>query len=337
MNQLKTHLFIRRRSSRLIGVVLLLSPATSCLASLTWVQNGGSSGTSGAGSHVNSYVASGGSNGAVNFVSSGTLLSYGSVSDGVNTLDYAVTFQGGENPLFQDMVGNSFAVHADGTADFYSSSHLKYGHSSQAGTTFADNGSATLSISFFGLNTFDPMSGSGTPYSAQLSLTAINNSPSAVGGTAITTLNTNEFHDVGWGGGGGTALETDPSDQIVLDTTPGATTLTNYATASAFRPIGSTGATDPGTGGITDPLTLDLRVEHNVSHNVGSAAWSVELPETHTYTISRTGDMGQRSGIGFGGDLGVVTPIPEPSTTILSTLCLVGLLLRRRRSQAWKV
>jgi hypothetical protein len=303
-------------------VLTALLPAT-CFGNLIWIQAGGISGSSGSGAaHINSFIT-GGANGNANLVPTGTTLSYGAITDGNVKLDYAVTFSGGSNPLRAEPVNNSFTIHADGQADFFSASFGNFG--SRTAGTFADNGSAGLTITFYELGTYDSRTGTGISTNANVSLAAVNTQPSIYsGGSDILRLSSSEFYDLN-GVGTGT-IETDPLNQILTDSTPGLNRLTNYEPARL--PIGSTGPTDPGTGGFTDPLTGDLRLEFDATHDVVDAEWSLQLTQTPRFNILRAGDDGQRSGIGFTGTL---TSVPEPGSFMLASLLGLPASLRRRR------
>ena len=276
---------------------------------------------------ISTVFITGGSNASVTFVSVGTLLSYGTVTDGTQTVDYAVRFESGSNPLRAESINNAFVVHSDGSADFYSSSHRARG--SIVAGTFADNGDVSISMSFYDHGTFDSGTGTGTATDAMFSLSASNHGPETLGGATVQQLSSSEFYDLDWGGVG-TYLISDPLNQIVTDQTPGITTLVNYEPNRL--PIGSTGTTDPGTGGITDPLTGDLRLEFNVTHDIADAAWEFTLPEASVFTITRTGDDGQRSAIGLSGLS--LTSVPEPGGVAHVLLVLIFLTPYRRRRSA---
>lgn len=307
---------VKVSSSVFLAVLAGSSPAVYAQSlNLSWTQEIGTSGTSGSGSHVNSYLRSDGTT----LVSRGTILSHGKVSDNQRTFDYVVRFAGAEAPLGSRLANNAFVVHRNASADFYSESAGTFGSGGSSGT-FADNGNAAISLSFYEEDSFNPVTNSGVKSFARLALVAINEQPTTVGGAKIGNLNTNEFYDVDWSGNRTFRKSFDPESQIVLTTEQGSTSLVNYA----VNTNGSTGPSDPGSGGLVDPLESVLRLEFNEHHAVEAARWRVDLGEAHEYTIKRPGDPGKRSGIGF-------SAVPEPSSLLLSLVALAGCAIGRRR------
>ncbi|MGJ8696173.1 MAG: PEP-CTERM sorting domain-containing protein [Verrucomicrobiaceae bacterium] len=304
-----------------LSALFFASAADAQTLHLSWTQEIGSSGTSGDGVHVNSFLDTSniGSDGSANSLPVGSLLSHGKIFDGIDTVDYVVTLASSNNPLQASAENNAFVIHGDKSADFYSASFGSFGRNSDGGT-FADNGNVALAISFFEEDSYNPLTASGTPTDSRLAIKSINNQPSDVGGAAIGLLSTDEFYDVDWIGDLEVEELFDFNDQITTNSVPGSTTLETYSGSV----VGSTGETDPGTGGITDPLNSQLRLEFKTSHDVSEASWQVQLGSSQQYIVTRTGDPGKRSGIGF-------TAVPEPSSTLLVTLGSTFLLRRRRR------
>lgn len=258
--------------------------------------------------------------GNVNLVPVGKVLSHGTVYDEDETFDYEVKFVGGASEYRLETNNNSFTVHPDGSADFYSAFTSKNGTGSNGGA-FADNVSAAIRINFFEEGSYVPAAGGGIPSDAILALVSINHQPSEAGGVSFPILHSHEYFDIDWDGGDNwIEVFFDAGAQLYVDSPLGSTTLNTYDT----NVTGATSLTDPGTGGFTEPSSGVFRLEFNVRHSPDAADWRVNLGASDSFLISRSGYPGIRSGLGFNA-------VPEPGSNSLVLLASLTLLCRKRR------
>ena len=303
--------------------VVLAGNSASATTFLRWTQSSGVGTDSGAmqinGSYVNQYDEG---------TAIGTVLSEGTVeqiNDGVveQTVDYQVILQNASNLFYKesdDLTNNAFVIHANGQADWYSS--IK--------------GSGTAAILF---DFYDTNSGFAVEEAVALSFTSPHEQPDVVDPLAaeVKRLHYNEVYDIKAFGASGSLLRTfsDQHNQL------------QQGVATGTMPDGS--AADFSLGWAEPGFGNDLNGDSNL--DVGEALFTYDLTEAESFLISRSGDNGKRSAIGFTaeGFFGTTTPpippqpdpptppeppapptVPEPAGLLLAIIGC-GLLPWRRR------
>ena len=253
----------------------------------------------------------------------GTVLSQGTVeqvNNGVveQTVDYQVSLQNASNLFYKesdDLTNNAFVIHPNGQADWYSS--IK--------------GAGTAAILF---DFYDTNGGYAVEEAVALSFTSPHEQPDVVDPSAseVKKLHYNEVYDIKAFGASGSLLRSFTDDHNQLQQSVATGTMPDGSGADF-----SLGWAEPGFGN-------DLNSDGNL--DVGEALFTYDLTEAETFLISRSGDNGKRSAIGFTaeGFFGTTTPpppepeppvpptVPEPAGLLLAVIGCALLPRRRRRS-----
>jgi|GEM_PF-1886349 len=269
-------------------------PATLCQGPLTWAQLGGvDPDANGDSVFVNDYTTA---------TPTGTVLSHGNVQCATGSpVDFVVRFEGAANQLAgtgnNNLPTKSFTINAAGEAAWFSRiDQLVAGSFSE------------ISLEFYDLGTYNPVTDSGTPTDFALSIVSIgfqpirkdNGNPAS---ETIGRLHRVEEHHIRYGSSclDSVITESDPFDQLFENVTP----LPGFDYAMKWAKLDAAG--NPVFGN-------DLNGDGIL--NVSEADFSVNLPPRTEFHIRRdflnTIIEGDKSGIGFGGAVGA----PIPSFTI---------------------
>ena len=291
----------------LLWVVAATTPS-SATTFLRWTQSNGIGMDSGAmqinGSYVNQYDEG---------TELGTVLSEGTVEqirEGAveQTVDYQVTLYRANDLFYKeadDLTNNAFVLHANGQADWYSS--------------IKGSGTAALQFDFYNRDTAFTVE-----EAVALSFTSPHVQPDTVDPAAseVKRLHYNEVYDLQVLGASGLLLRTftDPHNQL------------QQGILAGTMPDGS--AADFSLGWAEAGFGNDLNTDGNL--DVGEALFTYDLTPAESFLISRDGDNGKRSAMGFTaegffGGTNELTTVPEPAAILLALLGLA--LLPRRRGR----